>query len=142
MHTAVLDVYASQPDHQCYWNNRFFLAIKFDLPEKMQRQAAWMAVLNGLNGYWEWKTHSGYDLVQALHAIGVTEGVPEKLADVPHHLYVPVERVVLAGIAKKFNLPTKRFDKNRSDDWSTNDLDFRKTVDGMHAPLFQIREQL
>jgi len=140
--TAALDVCKSQPLHQCYWNNRFFLAIKFDLPEEMQRQAAWMSVLNGLNGYWEWKTHSSYDLVQALRDIGITEGVPEKLADVSQHLYIPVERVVLDQIAKKFNLPTKRFDKTRLDDWADEDRDFRKTVAELRAPFFKVRVQL
>lgn len=140
--TAAADLWESQPLHQCYWNNRFFLAIKFGLPEEMQRQAAWMAVLNGLNGYWEWKTHSNYDLVEALRAIGIIKGVPEKLSDVPRHLYIPVEMVVLEQIANKFNLPTRRFDKTRLDDWADADRDFRKTMVGMRVPFFAIHAPL
>ncbi|GEM_PF-2689568 len=128
---AALDVYENQAAHQCYWNNRFFLAVKFDLPEEMQRTAAWKAITNGLNGYWEWRTHSGYDLVQAMQEIGITEGVPEKAANVPDHLYIPVEKDVLAQIARKFNLPTKRFDKSRLNDWADEDRDFRKRLADM-----------
>lgn len=139
---AALDVWESQPAHQCYWNNRFFLAIKFDLPEEMQRQAAWMSVLNGLNGYWEWKTHSSYDLVQALQDIGIIDMVPESLDDVPVHLYIDVDAVVLEQIAHKFKLPTMRFGGNRTVDWTEEERSFRDLVDGMIAPFFYPAVQL
>ena len=133
---AALDVWESQPLHQCYWNNRFFLAIKFDLPEEMQRQAAWMSVLNGLNGYWEWKTHSSYDLVQALQDIGITDMVPKSLDDVPDHLYIDVDAVVLEQIAHKFKLPTMRFGGNHTVDWTEEERSFRDLVDSMISPFW------
>src|SRR3989344_1878047 len=48
--------------HQCYWNDRFCIAVMCGLWSNRQRLAAWCVVSNGLNLYWEWRTHSGYDM--------------------------------------------------------------------------------
>jgi hypothetical protein len=52
--------------HQCYWNDRFVTAVMCGMDEQSQRVAAWSAVSNGLIGYWEWRTHYGFDTAAAL----------------------------------------------------------------------------
>ncbi len=63
--------YDYRPDHQCYWNDSFCVAVMCDLTWEKQQQAAWCAVCNGLNDYWEWHTHAGYEMAKVLRHIGI-----------------------------------------------------------------------
>ena len=99
---AAVKTYRDQPAHRCYWNNRFFLAIKFDLPAKKKRESAELAVENGHDGYWEWRTHSGYDMVRLLREVGIIEGVPVSLDEVLAHQYVSGDPTVMRQIEEKY----------------------------------------
>jgi hypothetical protein len=95
-----------QPSHQCYWNNRFCIAVMCGLSWYIQRIAAWCAVSNALNGYWEWETHSGYDVAATLKYLGIVE---EKFEVAPAYTksnYAHIDMDLLIKIAKFFNLPT------------------------------------
>lgn len=52
-----LDVYIGLPGgHQCYWNDRLYIAIRFGLNEVWQRAAITNSVVaNGRSGYFEQK---------------------------------------------------------------------------------------
>jgi hypothetical protein len=129
VHTAakqIVDDYMSNPDpsnaasaamaahwlyehnaaHQCYWNDRFCAAVACNLPQSYQTQAAWCLVSNGLRGYFEWRTHAGYDMTSILKRLGID--VPESEGPFGDGYYSPSEDI-LAAIAKLFNLPTTCF---------------------------------
>jgi len=69
--TAAVIAYNNQPNHICYWNNRFCIATMCELDETSKRMAAWCMVSNGLIGYWEWFTHSNYPVHRVLHSLGI-----------------------------------------------------------------------
>lgn len=52
--------------HNCYWNASFYLANRFNLSEFSKKQSAIVALWNGRNNYWEWKTHYGFDNAKLL----------------------------------------------------------------------------
>ena len=89
------------PTHQCYWNDRFGIALAFKLSTDFQRLAAWCAVSNGLNDYWEWQTHFSYDLAGVLHRLGLKSVSGEERGG-----YCTLSRQVAAEIADYFDLPT------------------------------------
>lgn len=47
--------------HNCYWNDSFYLANRFNLREHNKKKSAIVALWNGRNNYWEWQTHHGFD---------------------------------------------------------------------------------
>lgn len=94
-----------QPAHQCYWNNRFCIAIMCSLPISLQTKAAWCAVSNAVNGYWEWTTHSGFDVEAVLCHIGINfENLQHK-----HEGYCSLKSPFIGAIVNYFNLPTTRY---------------------------------
>lgn len=95
--------YTDQPPHQCYWNDRFCIAVMCDMDWELQRLAAWCAVSNGMNGYWEWNTHTGYDVAHVLKRIGL---LPEGFVLPPHGPYSDLRGAVSVSIIHYFNLPT------------------------------------
>ena len=108
--------FENQPLHQCYWNNRFCIAIMCELDDYSQRVAAWCAVSNGLNGYWEWRTHSGYDMAAVLKYLGVVadDFIALKTHDETHDethggMYCTLTNGIAAKLVEKFRLPTARF---------------------------------
>lgn len=52
--------------HNCYWNDGFYAANRFDLNEHTKRITAIVALWNGRHNYWEWKTHGGFDMARLL----------------------------------------------------------------------------
>lgn len=100
------------PSHQCYWNDRFAIAILCDLDWQTQRLATWCLVSNGLQDYWEWQTHCGFDIGAILKKLDVLESEfqPPKATT-----YTPVGHPhVLRRLVEKYNLPTCHFDPSRS----------------------------
>lgn len=96
------------PSHQCYWNDRFCVAVICGL-ESRQRLAAWCIVSNGENGYFEWETHYKYNMVEALRRIGVVGNnfiPPNDLAGYYFHLSPDIAKAII----QKFDLPTRKFD--------------------------------
>jgi hypothetical protein len=134
-------VFDHQPPHQCYWNNRFCIAVTCGLSKEKQRQAAWCLVANGLNDYWEWFTHAGYPTHDVLHHLKITS---LKDRNCPMHLhsigvrwdslqpgYSTPSRELLAQIVKHFNLPTTRL-------WERH----IEPKDGLSPSQLEKREQL
>ncbi len=107
--TAGLIAYENQARHQCYWNNRFCIAVMCSLDLELQRQAAWCIVNNALIGYWEWYTHSGYPMHYALRHTKIPN------LDMPmtrENGYALISRSepFLQKIVLHFKLPTAYFD--------------------------------
>lgn len=102
---AALYKYNYQPSHQCYWNNRFCIAIACDLPKQLQREAAWCAVSNGLNEYWEWVTHSNYDATVVLRRMGIND-VP-RIIVATGFLYCNMPKSIAVQLIRMFDLPTR-----------------------------------
>lgn len=113
-----------QPGHQCYWNDRFCVATLCGLSEEKQRQAAWCLVSNGINNYWEWYTHGGYELHNCLFhlKIKVATGNVRPINIAPIGIpwscinpgYTSPPRELLLEIIKHFRLPTSRLDLSRA----------------------------
>lgn len=102
---AALYEYNNQAPDRCYWNNRFCIAIACELPKQLQREAAWCAVSNGLNSYWEWVTHSNFDVSTVLRRIGITD-VPHIIdATGPMYCYMPES--IAVQLIRMFDLPTR-----------------------------------
>lgn len=99
--------FKNQPVHQCYWNNRFCIAVMCGLWENKQRLAAWCAVSNGLNGYWEWQTHSGYDMAAVLKYLGIV--ADDFSAPKNGDGYCTLDAGIAAKLVEKFELPTTHF---------------------------------
>ena len=100
-------MFKNQPTHQCYWNNRFCIAVMCGLQEDQRRLAAWCAVSNGLNGYWEWRTHSAYDMATMLKYLDIVAddfSAPEKGG-----MYSTLAGGIAAKLAERFRLPTTNF---------------------------------
>lgn len=57
--------------HNCYWNDGFYIANRFDLDEHTKRRTAVVALWNGRHSYWEWETHNGFDMARLLGDMGV-----------------------------------------------------------------------
>lgn len=89
------------PPHQCYWNDRFCIAVMCSLSPSYQRRTAWCAVSNAVNGYWEWITHSMFDTSIALRHIGID------CESRGRNDYCHLERDILKAIVGHFNLPTE-----------------------------------
>ncbi len=106
-------VFVDQPQHPCYWNNRFPIAVLCRLSEEKQRRVAWMLVTNGVNGYWEWETHSGYRMYGVLHHLGILENDMLRTVIRREFGYSSPPLPLLEAIAKKFTLPTTFFDQSR-----------------------------
>ncbi|MDI6721353.1 MAG: hypothetical protein QMD85_03115, partial [Candidatus Aenigmarchaeota archaeon] len=47
--------------HNCYANDLFYIAQRFDLKELDKRRSAIIVVWNGRHKYFEWITHMGFD---------------------------------------------------------------------------------
>lgn len=102
--------FQNQPIHQCYWNNRFCIAVMCNLWRSRQRLAAWCVVSNGLNRYWEWRTHSGYDMTAVLKYLDV---VPTSFNEPQGDCYFLLDGGIAARLSEKFELPTTYFSNLR-----------------------------
>ena len=92
-----------QPMHHCYWNNRFALAVMCGLSFEEIQMAAWCLVSNGLNGYFEWSTHSGYDMTVVFNHLGIDTA---KVVKPDSRMYAHLPRPICIELIKMFNLPT------------------------------------
>jgi hypothetical protein len=101
-------VFDDRRGHQCYWNDRFCAAVICGMDERFQRLAAWCTVSNGLNGYWEPRTHFGFDGVAVLKYLGIVEA--ENYHEV-NSMYANLPLSVCRALVEKFRLPTTRFGK-------------------------------
>lgn len=104
-------LFENQAAHQCYWNNRFCIAVMCDMWQNSQRLAAWCSVSNGINGYWEWTTHSGYDMVAVLKSIDIVPA--DFVAPNGGKSYCVLDGRIAAKLAEKFDLPTSHFGTRR-----------------------------
>lgn len=97
--------------HQCYWNNSFCIAVMCGMSWQDQRQAAWCVVNNGLNDYWEWTTHAGFETAAALKYLKIVseDFQPPKVEGG----YCTLEREIMERLVQHFNLPTNMFDSAR-----------------------------
>lgn len=61
----------SGKEHNCYWNDSFYLANRFNLIERDKKKSAIVALWNGRNGYWEWETHHEFNNTELLSDMGI-----------------------------------------------------------------------
>lgn len=67
-----LEAYNEGPEHPRYWNDRFYLAVRFNLSKRLQKQAFVNSIIsNGKKGYFELETSAGYDNEKLLFELGV-----------------------------------------------------------------------
>ncbi len=59
------------PSHNCYWNDKFYIANRFNLRPFHKKQAAVVVLWNGRKGYFEWITHFGFDNAKLFHDLGL-----------------------------------------------------------------------
>lgn len=100
-------LYADPRQHQCYWNNRFAVAVMCGMSERHQRAAAWCVVDTGTRGYgyFEWVTHDGYDMVKVLKylkIVGEDFEAPERTRDL-RYCWIPDK--IKEALVEKFRLP-------------------------------------
>jgi hypothetical protein len=101
------------PTHQCYWNDRFVVAVACNLSWEAQQLAAWCAVSNGLNAYWEWKSHAGYNTAKLLSELGIT-GFDTSLKNPYNPLYFSLDSSTASTLSRLFDLPTTKFGHRES----------------------------
>lgn len=104
--------WANQAAHQCYWNNRFVLAVMCGLGLWKMRQSAWYVVSNGIMGYFEWKTHAGYDMAKVLERLGIDTSTLDKTCDGVG--YCKLAPSVCKVLIETFDLPTTAFGVKKS----------------------------
>lgn len=98
----------TQPRHECYWNNRFCLAVMLNLPWELQQKAAWCSVNNGLIGYWEWLTHSGYRTTQTLERLHIQVPRAASIKALEGE-YAYLDSETASDIVQYFDLPSRMF---------------------------------
>ena len=82
-------LYKSQPLHECYWNNRFAIAVMCGLPQPLQRLAAFAVLLNSTTHHFEWITHSDYRMSDALKRIKINlDDIPEFVSESQGYSYL------------------------------------------------------
>lgn len=104
-------LYHNKSAHQCYWNDSFAVAVACQLSLYLQRKAAWISINNGLNEYWEWTTHRGFDLLTLLQRLGAVDKDfqrPERESVYDR----PPTKEVFQKIAEHFQLPTRYFGRS------------------------------
>lgn len=93
------------PSHQWHCNEIFYLVVRFGFPRHQQREAAWWAVSNGLNDYWEWRNHDGFDVYALLEELGVE--LDERDKPTKDYLgYSSMTDDVARQLIQMFDLPT------------------------------------
>ena len=97
---AVRAYNVSLPLHQCYWNDRFYIAVRFGLQRELQRRAVVNSVvLNGASGYFETETHFGFDNSRLLQELGISaEHIPTGKG------YHTLDEKVIRAVAQKFEV--------------------------------------
>jgi len=100
--------------HQCYWNDRFCMAVMCEMSEDQQQLAAWCAVSNGLNRYWEWITHWDYDMTTVLKHLGILgPDIDVSCFISPKETgYYKLDDEIAHKISDHFQLPTLYFPKS------------------------------
>ena len=96
--------YENQASHQCYWNNRFVIAIMCKMPLWQIKMATWCLVSNGINRYFEWKTHSGYDMKTVFKYLGL-----DTPTFISYGMYHYLDSPICEKLVTMFNLPTNKF---------------------------------
>jgi hypothetical protein len=94
------------PPHTCYWNDRFYIAVKADLPENYRNLAAHKSMQNGINGYFETRTHFGFDMIKLLEDLGFEE--PQIKIKEKNIIYYSLESEVIKFIQDKFKCPSPK----------------------------------
>lgn len=91
-------------DHHSKWNDRFCITMACNMSFEQKRIATWCAISNGLNGYWQWTTSSGYSVTDILKYLGVTFDSVE-----PTVGYSFLDREIAIQLVRLFSLPTCTF---------------------------------
>lgn len=96
---------SNRGSHVCYQNDNFYVAAICGLDERRLRFAAAQALNNGLIGYWEWKTHAGWDMQIALQKLEISDySIPDistnRLID-----YDELRPTLCQKLTEKFQLP-------------------------------------
>lgn len=102
-------VWNSLPCHQCYWNDRFAIAVMCRLSMSHMQEAAWCLVNNGLNAYFEWKTHSDYDMTVVFECLGIDTSHLPKKEGMGSGIYCELDEEICRVLIEMFDLPTKKF---------------------------------
>jgi len=101
------------PIHQCYWNDRLYIAIRFGLDKPLQKRAVVNSVItNGRTGYFEQKTHFNFDNRGLLMGLGV----PVELLPRPSSSfleYTGLNDRVIKIVADKFEIDLKNIPELR-----------------------------
>lgn len=92
------------PSHQCYWNDRFCIAMDFDLDPELKREAAERLEQNARQGYYEPITHFKFDLNKTLIQNGVPEVFLPKIPSEGGIHYDHVSQQALAPLLKKLGV--------------------------------------
>lgn len=99
---AAFWAYHNRPDHQCYRNDSFALAVLCELDFSSQRTAARWALDNARISYWEWTTHAEYDMADALKKLGI---VPKDFKAPPKpHGYSDLDDKIVKKLMEYYEL--------------------------------------
>ena len=104
---AAQEAIATLPGHPCYWNDRFYVAVRFGLDPKFQREAAIRSVFtNGSIGYFESLSHRGFDMKKFLIELGVPEDALDRMPGprvLAYHA-LPDDPRIYKTIAERFDI--------------------------------------
>ena len=92
--------------HQCYWNDRFCVAVMCGLPLEFKRTSAHALCRNGRAGYFEWCTHAKYDVKKVFEHLGINLLGVDAFQD---GLYSVLSKRVIVQLEKMFSFQTSNF---------------------------------
>ena len=91
--------------HQCYWNDRLYIAFRFDLDKEHKKRAIINSIIfNGSIEYFEGRTHFGFDNKGLLSTLGVPDRIIPGSFRVPYDFLSSEIREI---VAKNFGIDIK-----------------------------------
>ncbi|MFH0869200.1 MAG: hypothetical protein V1839_03160 [archaeon] len=95
--------------HQSYWNDRFYIAVKFGIDEERQKMAVANSVIaNGRIGYFEKRTHEGFDNEKLLNEMLKDQGITVELEPIVFFgtqlRYSRLDEEIIRAVAEKFKI--------------------------------------
>lgn len=98
----------SFPPHNAYWNDRFYIAQKFNLDEFHKKISTIVLLWNGDNDYFEWITHDGFDNARLFRELNLINPQEENLFRESYKkqgiLYTSLTRNLSEKVADKFQI--------------------------------------
>lgn len=124
--------YQEKPHHQCYWNDRFVIAVMCNLSFEEKQAATWAIICNSHIRYFEWFTHYGYYMLDAFQYIGIA--VPEECKNLRSRTeYTSLHHSIICDLVTVFNLPSEHY--RYGEPLDANGVTLKNALNKLHPKL-------